>query len=161
MGDRLYNYFDKMVVMDYSHKMCSYIELNPEKIGFFKSLFSSQKNFPDYFSGQITDLSNVTLDKKGSKHEIKRGANCICKIEGNWSSDISFDGKEYWNIEDDAPLPMMHQKFTLPSDGSFRSDLNNFIKNEQEKSQEEKEKLEVRQRQDRKLRAEYSKNNHN
>ena len=45
----------------------------------------------------------------------------------------------------------------MPSDGRYRGDLINLIKGDQEKSQTEKENLEVRQRKDRKLRADYSK----
>ena len=45
----------------------------------------------------------------------------------------------------------------LPSDGSLRPDLQSFTKGNEEESQKEKEKLEVKQREDRKLRAEWAK----
>ena len=50
---------------------------------------------------------------------------------------------------------MFCNEYTCPSDGSFREDLIYLIKDDQEKSQIEKEKLEIRQRKDRKLREEY------
>ena len=65
---------------------------------------------------------------------------------------------EYWNIDNVKSFTVYSHPFTLPSDGRYRGDLINLIKGDQEKSQVEKEKLEVRQRQDRKLRAEYVKN---
>ena len=51
------------------------------------------------------------------------------------------------------------ENYMLPSDGSLRTDLQCFTKNKEEASQKEKERLEVRQREDRKLRAEWAKNN--
>ena len=77
------------------------------------------------------------------------------KIEGEWTSYLNFDDEEYWNIDDTKGFTLFCHEFTCPSDGSFREDLINLIKNDEEKSQIEKEKLEVRQRKDRKLRAEY------
>ena len=47
----------------------------------------------------------------------------------------------------------------LPSDGSLRTDLQCFVKGIEDESQKEKERLEVRQREDRKLRAEWAKKN--
>ena len=47
----------------------------------------------------------------------------------------------------------------LPSDGSLRTDLKCFTQGSEDASQKEKERLEVRQREDRKLRAEWAKKN--
>ena len=47
----------------------------------------------------------------------------------------------------------------LPSDGSLRTDLQCLMKGKEDASQKEKESLEVRQRNDRKLRAEWAKKN--
>ena len=50
---------------------------------------------------------------------------------------------EYWDIEDYQLIQMYHYGYLLPSDSSLRLDLINFIKNDQEKSQIEKEKIEA------------------
>ena len=157
MGDRLFNYADKCLVEDLTNNLCSYIEINPDEPGFFSGLFKSKKTFPDYLRGKIVDLNNVTI-QENNQHKLDKNAKSYCKIEGEWTSFISFDEKEYWNIDKVKSFTVYSHPFTLPSDGRHRGDLINLIKGDQEKSQEEKEKLEVRQRQDRKLRAEYVKN---
>ena len=53
-------------------------------------------------------------------------------------------------------LKLYSHEFTCPSDGRYRPDLINLINGNEEQSQIEKEKLEVRQREDRKLRAKYA-----
>ena len=157
MGDRLYNYADKCLVEDLTNNLCSYIEINPDEPGFFSGLFKSKKTFPDYFRGKIVDLNDVTI-QENNQHKLAKNAKSYCKIEGEWTSFISFDEVEYWNIDNVKSFTVYSHPFTLPSDGRYRGDLINLIKGDQEKSQVEKEKLEVRQRQDRKLRAEYVKN---
>ena len=51
------------------------------------------------------------------------------------------------------------ENMMLPSDGSLRTDLQSFIQGNMEASQKEKERLEVKQREDRKLRAKWAKDN--
>ena len=122
------------------------------------SFVKSKKTFPDYFSGKIVDLKDVTPEETNGDHKLKKDAKVYSNIEGEWTSFISFDNVEYWNNENTKGFTVFSHKFTLPSDGRYRGDLINLIKGNQEQSQIEKEKLEVRQRQDRKLRADYLKN---
>ena len=49
------------------------------------------------------------------------------------------------------------ENLMCPSDGSLRTDLQCFIKDNVDASQKEKERLEVKQREDRKLRAKWAK----
>ena len=89
-----------------------------------------------------------------------KGYHSICKISGEWTNNIKFDDVEYWGIHDDPLLTMFHdENLMLPSDGSLRTDLQCFIKGNEDASQKEKERLEVRQREDRKLRAKWAKDN--
>ena len=157
MGDRLFNYVDKVVVLDLTNNLCAFIEMNPEEVGFFKSFFTKKNTFPDFFKGQIVDSSFVTIDEKGSNHALKKGAQILCKIEGEWTSSIRFDEEEYWDIEDYNLIQMYHYGYLLPSDSSLRLDLINFIKDDQEKSQVEKEKNEELEEKDKELRKKYGK----
>ena len=157
LGDRLFNFIEKGLVLDLTNGICSFIEMNPEELGFFESFFKSKKSFPDYFRGSIVRVKDVSIDENGGNHKLKKDAKTYGIIEGEWTSFISFDGVEYWN-NNMKTLKLFSHKFTLPSDGRFRPDLICLINGEEEQSQVEKEKLEVRQRQDRKLRAEYAKN---
>ena len=157
MGDRLFNFIDKGLVMDLTNNLCSYIEMNPDELGFFQSFFKTKKTFPDFFKGNIVDLQDVTIDENGGNHKLNKKAKSYGTFEGEWTSYISFDNIEYWNNSMKS-LNLFSHEFTLPSDGRFRPDLINLINGNEEQSQIEKEKLEVRQRQDRKLRAQYAEN---
>ena len=154
-GDRLYNFINNCLVEDLTNEICSFIQMNPEEPGFFSSFFKSKKTFPDYFKGQIVNLKDVTPDENGGLHKLKKNAQILGKIEGEWTSYLNFDDVEYWNMEDTKGITCLNHEFICPSDGTFREDLIWLIKGDQEKSQSEKENLEVRQRKDRKLRAEY------
>ena len=155
LGDRLFNFIDKGLVLDLTNNLCSYITMNPEELGFFESFFKSKKSFPDYFRGNIVEIKDVTIDETGGNHILNKNAKTYGNIEGEWTSFISFDGVEYWNNNNLKTLKLFSHEFTLPSDGRFRPDLINLIEGNEDQSQIEKEKLEVRQRQDRKLRANY------
>ena len=157
IGDRLFNFIDKGLVLDLTNNLCAYIEMNPEELGFFQSFFKSKKTFPDYFKGSFVDLSDVTVDENGGNHKLKKNAKVYENFEGEWTSFISFNNEEYWN-NNMKSLNLYSHEFTCPSDGRFRPDLINLINGNEEQSQIEKEKLEVRQREDRKLRAKYAQN---
>ena len=62
LGDRLFNFIDKGLVLDLTNGLCSYIEMNPEELGFFESFFKSKKSFPDYFSGNIVEVKDFSID---------------------------------------------------------------------------------------------------
>ena len=158
MGDRIYNYYNKCMVQDLTNKLTAYIEMNPDEPGYFASFFKSKQTFPDYFRGKIVDSKFITPDDNNGDHKLAKGAKSYGDIEGEWTSYISFDNVEYWNNYKCKALTVYSHEFTLPSDGRYRGDLINLIKGDQEKSKKKKENLEVRQRKDRKLRADYLKN---
>ena len=143
MGDRTFNYTEKIVIYDLNNNLCAYIEMNPEEVSFFKSFFKKKNTFPDYFKGDIVESKFVKMDEKGCNHILNKGYKSLCKIEGEWTSYIKFDDIEYWDIEDYQLIQMYHYGYLLPSDSSLRLDLINFIKDDQEKSQIEKEKIEA------------------
>ena len=165
IGDRMFSYENKCLVMDITNKICSFIEVNPpskEGGGFLGlgKLFKKRENFPDYFCGHIVSSDFVQVDENGSNHTLLKGYQSICKISGEWTNNIKFDDEEYWGIYDEPLLTMYHdENMMLPSDGSVRSDLLCFIKGDIDSSQKEKEGLEVQQREDRKLRAKWAKEN--
>jgi hypothetical protein len=155
MGDRLFNYIQNSIVQDLTNELTAYIEMNPDEPGFLASFIKSKKTFPDFFRGKIISSNDVDPNDKGGLHKVKKDAKVFSTIEGEWTSYINFDGEEYWNNETTKGFKIYSHNFVCPSDGRFRPDLINLIKGNQEQSQIEKENLEVRQRQDRKLRADY------
>ena len=158
IGDRTFNYINKCLVENLTNNLCSYIEMNPDEPGYLASFFTSKNTCPDHFRGKIVDLKFVKPDENNGEHELDENAKSYGNIEGDWTSYICFDNIEYWNIEKIKSLTVYSHEFILPSDGRYRGDLINLINGNQEQSQIEKEKLEVRQRQDRKLRAKFSQN---
>ena len=161
-GDRLFSYENKCLVLDLTNKIGGYIEMNPaEKSssgGIFSYFFQKRTNFPDYFKGHIVNSKYIQIDENGSEHSLLKGFTSIAKISGQWTNSLVFDDKEYWGINDNKVLTMFHdEKYMCPSDGSLRTDLQCLIKDKEDASQKEKERLEVRQRQDRKLREEWDK----
>ena len=156
MGDRTFNYTEKIVVYDLKNNLCAYVEMNPEELGFFKSLFKKKNTFPDFFKGDIVESSFVKMDEKGANHILSKGYKSLCKIEGEWTSSIKFDDEVYWDIEDFKLIQMYHYGYLCPSDSSLRADLINFIENDQEKSQVEKEKIEADAERDKNLRKKNS-----
>ena len=144
--------------MDETNKKCGYVEFNPDQVGFLKSWFTSkQASFPDSFIGKVVNLEDVTISTKNSEHKVNDKAMSFLNIKGQWASHITFDEDEYWDKEDYSLLNINEVGYKCPSDGRNRLDLQALIKNDEETSQKEKEKLEVLQRADRKLRANYAK----
>ena len=152
LGDRIFNYIDKAIIFDLTNNLCSYIELNPDEVGFFMSFFVKQTTLPDHFKGKIVDSSFVTIDEKGCDHILKDGAQELSKIEGEWTSSCRFDGEYYWEIDDYKLIQMYHYGYLCPSDSSLRPDLINLLKGDQEKNQIEKEKIESDEEKDKNLR---------
>lgn len=158
MGDRLFNFIGTGCVVDLTNNLCAFLEMNPDQPGFFSSFFTKKKTFPDHIRGKICDLKYVTIDEKNNNHQLSKDSNSYSEIEGEWTSSLSFDGVEYWNIDDYKAFKIFTHDFILPSNGTQRDDLKKLIEGNEEESQVEKEKLEVRQRKDRKLRADYMNN---
>ena len=81
-----------------------------------------------------------------------------CEAKGKWWGDISFGGIIYKSLEN-GPFPVRSQRtaYLLPSDSLLREDviLKKFDNNG--RSNQEKERLEVLQRNDRKLREKFHK----
>ena len=163
MGDRLFSYENKCLVLDTTNRLCSYIEINPPEKksgGILGNFFKKKTKFPDYFQGHIVHSKFVQVDENGANHVLLKGFVSNSKISGEWTSSCKFDDVEYWGINDDKILTMYHDdNYMLPSDGSLRTDLQCFVKGKEDASQKEKERLEARQREDRKLRAEWAKKN--
>ena len=159
-NERLYNYVDSCIVLDLTNNYASFIKMNPDEVSYVKSFFTNKQNTPpDTFIGQFCKLSDVTVRENDGKHELNKNSTPIIKIEGSWTRDISFDGEEYWNVEDNKLFTIYETGYILPSDGRKREDYIELVKGNIDKAQEEKERLENLQRYDRKLRADYAKKN--
>jgi len=76
----------------------------------------------------------------------------LSMFEGVWSDCIKFDGKAYFNFYTEHPCALEDYPEPLESDSRYRIDLQKFIEGNMNTAQEEKERMEERQRADAKLR---------
>ena len=66
---------------------------------------------------------------------MKKNAKNYGNIEGQWTNFLSYDNVKYWEKEEFALAHYYKSKFILPSDSMNREDLNLFIKNDENESQ--------------------------
>jgi hypothetical protein len=74
-------------------------------------------------------------------------------IEGEFTNYLRFHGEVFWKQIDYTFPNFKRMAFTLPSDSTFREDLNWLKKGNEDMAQKFKVKLEEIQRNDRKLRG--------
>ena len=152
-GTKTFNYKNVLLVVDEKSKLVSYIKFNPEHKGMLKSFFSKKKeDYPDKIIGKIVTLADVEFDSEGAKHELSSNAQAISEISGHWTKELAFDGINYWERKNDHLVDFYEPEFKLPSDSSFREDMDFLIHGKEDEAQKAKEKIENLQRRDRKLR---------
>lgn len=77
------------------------------------------------------------------------------EISGRWPFDLKIDGVKYYDIRKDLPDKIIDDIYPLNSNSNYREDLLYRKKCDLSRSQIEKERLEVIQRGDRKLREKF------
>ena len=164
----MFNYKHTMLVIDESNELASLIEFKTgekKKKGFLGKVFggSSKKDnkdvsgLPDRVEGYICSSKDITIDAKGNKHSLNKKAVTYGEISGSWIHHLRVDGEMLWKREDYQIYQTYEMGFKLPSDSTFRKDLEMFIKGNENEAQALKEQYEEDQRRDRKLREEYEK----
>ena len=88
---------------------------------------------------------------------IDRDKEVYSKLEGDFSSEINFDGKNYWKFKEGNFPKMFRQDYTLPSDSCYREDEYFLFHQLEDIAGAYKNVMEERQRRDRRLRANYKK----
>ena len=133
-GERAIDFTGNIQVIDESNDLICDILINPDnRSGFFNKFFQKKNTFPDYVSGVITSRkNNAKYNIKNKKYEIiDREKEIYSKMEGEFSSEINFDGKNYWKFEEGSFPKFYRQDFTLPSDSCYREDEYFLINNEE------------------------------
>ncbi|KAJ6232620.1 oxysterol-binding protein [Anaeramoeba flamelloides] len=141
-GDRVTNFTGKMLFEDQTNGLEAQIIFDPTSLGFFKSIFFSQKSSTHTISGTI--YKSPVKKKKNKK--------IFSKMEGSWIESISFDGEPYWDIDENIPERPIPEKNPLPSDSTFRKDRNALLENNLQSAGEMKIMIEEKQRYNSKLR---------
>lgn len=78
------------------------------------------------------------------------------KLEGRWPFNIFCNGKVLYSVNDNLAYELIDYQYPLNSNSNYREDLFYRKKNDLSRSQSEKERLEIIQRQDRKFREMYT-----
>ena len=89
--------------------------------------------------------------------EIKDIKEHICDITGSWLTNLIIDGQEYWHIDKMEPMLPYPIPNSLPSDPRYREDLIWLRRENENNAQVWKNRLEIQQRYERKLRQEVEK----
>lgn len=166
VGPKMFNFNGYFVVHDQTNGLKSIIALgknsvdkiNKKKSSLIGNIFKKKElNFPDYFKGFIAADSNINYDKKSDTYSVN-DEDCLCKFEGEYTNYITFDGKVYWNNEENNKLAVFKKhNFTIPSDCRLRSDILLYKDKKIDLAQCAKMMLEDLQRRDCKLRKKYTK----
>ncbi len=160
-GNRSIKYCGTMNIADEANDLLAYVEMEPDDRGFFKKIFTKKKAMmPDYFRGIITIMSkNSKFDKKEKMYtNVDLSKNILCNIEGEFSNHLKFEGVNFWNYEQCEHPDFKRMSYTLPSDSTFREDLNWLKKGDESMSQKAKIKMEDNQRNDKHLREKKKQN---
>jgi len=153
-GTRSFRYNGSFTITDMTNKMYAQLRMNAGDKSFAEGLFKKQDSRNDFFKGFITKSEALLKDTSRKAFYSKE---IISYIEGNWIDYMMIDGDKYWEMGKVKPAPVTEPTNPLPSDATFRSDLQQLIAGDLDKSQKEKERLEEIQRNDRKLREQAKK----
>ena len=83
--------------------------------------------------------------------DIKKDGQVVSKIYGSYLGFTEFDGVRYWDAREQYNFNMEPSRDILPSDASFRPDLQTLKAGNVDLAQIKKKELEILQRHDAKL----------
>lgn len=127
--------------------------MSPDNRGFLKKMFSKKSTNPDYFRGAVVNISkNAKFDFKEKSFNVDISKSILSSVEGEFTTHIKFNEKVYWDYEKCEHPSFRRMHFTLPSDSTFREDINWLRNSDENMAQRAKIKLEEIQRNDKKLR---------
>lgn len=100
----------------------------------------------------VVTPENSFIASGGRKGSWIKNAKVVCKLEGSWLAYLDIDNQRVWTLRDSHPDSWTPVQDPLPSDSRYRQDLAMVAQGDLKAAQEWKEKLEHRQRADKKLR---------
>ena len=162
-GSRVVNYEGKVWVFDAKERLAMELGFNPDKKGMLSGMLSKQKTANDFFKGVVYEMKETGIDKmmKGLLNKKYSGINFkedvinmteVSSCEGIWHEYMEIKGRRYWERNDFIAYQLEYEEKPLPSDCLYREDLIVWRSHDLEEAQRMKEKLEVLQRNDKKMR---------
>ena len=186
-GERYFNYSHKAFLVHSESNLI--LEVLYAEKGMNTGYFSKKVQFIDQIQGGIYEVKPEVIDRLLNVKYIfmnqnrKKNTNEFIidhqkdvvvyqvELKGIWSQYLDFNEKRYWDINVDRPYQYHYDKNVLPSNSFYRQDVNIFTlfiiqllalkMGDTQQSQEQKEILEQRQRNDKKLRVQQQKNRKN
>ena len=165
MGQRSFNFFSKAIAYEKKNNYVCEVLFNVNEVGGFKGLFNRKEYFIDEIGGGIYKVKPDVINryenaKKPFKVELSHEndvVQTIAKINGEWTSNVEFDGVKYWDIEKHRPFLLEYEPYCLPSDCNYRDDVLFLRMGRRDEAQIKKNEGENSQRYDKKLRNKFKK----
>lgn len=139
----------------WSRKSGLFLELifNPTGKGFFS--IGKQAQPVDYFEGTVCRVKPSFFEQFPKKKRAPKESEIVeklGKVHGIWNLFIKYEDEILIDFDREFPTTMEYDTNPLPSDSNWREDIEYRKLRETSRAQLEKERLEVLQRNDRKLR---------
>ena len=166
VGTRYLNFFSKAIAFEKQSNTFCEIVFNVNEIGGFSGLFQKKQSYSiDEIGGGIYKVKPDVIERyltAKKPHKLNLDLNndvleTFCKVKGEWTSHVEFDGKRYWDIEREKPFLMEYEENPLPSDCNYRDDVILMRMGNRPAAQLKKNEGENSQRYDKKLRENYQK----
>lgn len=166
VGTRYLNFFSKAICFEKKSNLLCEINFNINEIGGLGGIFQKKDSYNvDEIGGGIYKVKpeyivKIMTAKKNHKSVLDQNNDILetfCKIKGEWTSHVDFDGKRYWDIEKDKPFLLEYEQYPLPSDCNYRDDVILMRMGNRPAAQLKKNEGENNQRYDKKLRENYQK----
>jgi len=162
-GRRTFQFVEKFHIFDIENRYFTEIDFDLEKNSAFKKYCKGVKITKDLFFGEIHKVTPKFAQKlkeesakspipefafKEKDHSLEK----LGTVEGSWMTNLKIAEQNYWSHGTPWPCQLKYPENPLPSDANFRLDVLYLRAQDEDKSQEYKQKLEEFQRADRKLR---------
>jgi len=128
-GTRTFTFIGEYKIVDKENGYFGDFLMNPDKKGWFKRMFSSQKSPFSTVEGIITNVKNFDFkDQRGGdlKKLVKNSGNRLkiySQVEGDWLGHLKFDKETLWEYDQIKPYTVAYYSNPLPTDCRFRIDL--------------------------------------
>lgn len=112
-------WFEEMIFVDVKNNLKAIVcfALDKKSIHSFSGKIIKCAFAPNYKFNQEA----INYEKNQVSKAFKQQA--ISEISGSWLSNINFDSKQYWNIDNYVPSFIKPETNVIPSDGRYREDL--------------------------------------
>ncbi|CAD8111875.1 unnamed protein product [Paramecium sonneborni] len=158
-GDKSMDFLEKQFLFDLDNKWVMECAFKPEK-KYCQYFNIEYLPYSDYVAGGVFEVTDQAIGRylregyrkyKGLdfKTEVK---SIKSVIKGVWNQELKFDNQRLISIMYDFPIKLELAQYPLPSDANFRMDVLMWKLRDFDQAQQWKERLEIFQRQDRKLR---------